>query len=138
METPADTQRKILIIEDEQSLIDALTSKLTSRNFHVIQAKNGTDGLKVALHQHPDMILLDILMPEMDGMMVLKKLREDTWGKTASVIILTNVEPNDSILEQINETQPTYYLIKSDSTLTQIAEKIETIIPERKVVSKNE
>ena len=58
----------------------------------MFEAKNGVEGLALALKEHPDLILLDIVMPELDGMAVLSRLREDRWGKNARVLILTNLE----------------------------------------------
>ena len=75
--------KKILIVEDEEIMLKALVEKFSSEGFEVVQAIDGEEGLKKALCEKPDIILLDILLPKMDGMAVLKKLREDTWGKHA-------------------------------------------------------
>ena len=115
--------KKILIVEDETSLRNALCEKLTREGFAILEAKNGEEGLEVALREHPDLILLDIIMPVMDGMTMLKKLREDAWGKNAKVIILTNLSDNDKMAEAI--TQGTFdCLIKSDRTLEDVVKKV--------------
>jgi len=92
----ADKKEKILIVEDEAPLLRILGDELTQEKFMVFEAKNGEEGLEIALREHPDLIMLDIMMPKMDGMTMLKKLREDPWGKDASVLILTNSE-NDAL-----------------------------------------
>ena len=69
--------KKILIVEDELSLREALAKKLVSENFEVLEAENGQIGLEVATREKPDLILLDIIMPVMDGMTMLKKLKEN-------------------------------------------------------------
>lgn len=115
----AQTNKKILIVEDELSLRNALRDKLLSENFAVLEAKNGEKGLAVALREHPDLILLDIIMPVMDGISMLKKLRGDEWGKDAPVIILTNLSDSKSISDSMNENI-TNYLVKSDWKLEDI------------------
>src|SRR3989304_9443406 len=85
------TPKTILIIEDEKSLRDAIVDILRLKNFLSLEAKNGREGVELALSKHPDLILLDIIMPEMDGITALKKIREDAWGKKVPIIILTNL-----------------------------------------------
>lgn len=120
------TENKIiLIVEDEQDLREALADKLTREAFTVLEAKNGKEGLDKALGEHPDLILLDIVMPEMDGMTVLRKLREDTWGKTVPVILLTNLSATEeSIIEEMVKYAPSHYLVKSDWKIKDVVEKI--------------
>jgi DNA-binding NarL/FixJ family response regulator len=73
------------------------------------------------LRHHPDLILLDLLMPEMSGMAMLKKLREDSWGKQARVIILTNVSDNKEIAEVLHNK--TYdYFVKADTKIEDLVE----------------
>ena len=69
----------------------ALVDTFTREKFSVLQATNGEEGLTVALRDHPNLILLDIIIPVMDGMTMLRKLREDAWGKDVPVILLTNL-----------------------------------------------
>jgi len=90
----SDNLKKILIVEDDTSLLMTLTTKLTLEGFAVLQAHNGQEGLDIAIKEHPDLILLDIIMPVMDGMTMFNKLQEDTWGRTAKIIFLTNVADN--------------------------------------------
>ncbi len=87
----AKTRNKILIVEDDLDLLEVLRKKFTLEKFQVSQAPDGKIGLEEALRNHPDLILLDILMPVMDGMTMLGKLREDSWGKEVPVILLTNL-----------------------------------------------
>jgi DNA-binding response OmpR family regulator len=114
------TQKTILIVEDEKSLREAIVDILRLKNFLPLEAKNGKEGVKLALSKHPDLILLDLIMPEMDGMVALKKIREDAWGEKVPIIILTN-------LSTANE-QSTHYLIKSDWKLHDIVKKIEEVL----------
>jgi CheY-like chemotaxis protein len=121
---------KILIVEDEQILLNSLVEKFSEENFEVLTATNGIDGLDKALKHHPDIILLDILMPKMNGLTALKKLRLDTWGSHAKVVILTNVNDNEKIAEAMKAglNSSFIYLLKTDQTLESIFEEVKKII----------
>lgn len=117
---------KILIVEDEKDLREALRDVLDSENYSVLEAGTGAEGVKTALSEHPDLILLDILMPEMDGITALKKIRKDAWGKSAKVIILTNLNPSqERIITDLITNEPLDYLIKSDWKIYDVVKKIE-------------
>ena len=121
-----ENNKKILIVEDERSLSQALVNKLTLEGFATLTAKNGEEGLKIALREHPDLILLDIVMPRMDGITMMKKLRQtDEWGKNVPVILLTNLSADDEkIMRAVTENEPAYYLVKSDYTISDVVEKV--------------
>ena len=106
--------KRILVIEDEQLTRQALVDELASEGFEVLQATNGEEGLNTALKEHPDLVLLDIVMPKMDGISVMSKLREDSWGKDVPIIMLTVLDSDDAILQKIVENKPAYYLIKKN------------------------
>lgn len=91
--------KKILIAEDEESIIKVLATKFTHEGFKVFEARDGEEGLEMALKEKPDLILLDIVMPRMDGLTMLKKLREDPWGKKVPIIILTNLSDDKNIAD---------------------------------------
>src|ERR1700747_143406 len=90
----ADKRYKILIVEDEQALSEILRDRFENEGFDVVVANDGTQGLLMALEKEPDVILLDILMPKLDGLSMLKQLRTYEKGKNIRVIVTTNV--NDS------------------------------------------
>lgn len=118
-----ENKKKILVVEDEVALLEALTEKLRKENFEVLQARNGQEGLQQALANHPDLILLDILMPVMDGMTALTKLRADDWGKTVPIIILTNLSDEQRVSDSL-EAGVFDYLVKSGWTLEDLTKKI--------------
>jgi DNA-binding response OmpR family regulator len=118
-----ETKKTILIVEDEAPLRNALCDKLTSEGFHVLPAKNGVEGLHVALQEHPDLILLDIVMPLMDGVMMLHKLRADTWGSGVHVIILTNLSDNDSVAKAM-EQDVFEYIVKSNIKIEELVKRV--------------
>ncbi len=122
-------KKKILIVEDEESMLNAISDYLTNQEFATLTARDGEEGLEISLKEHPDLILLDILMPKMDGMIMLQKLRLDEWGKGAPVIILTNVSPNaNTVINSVLQNEPAYYLVKSDVKLEGILEKIKEVL----------
>ncbi|MFA6081023.1 MAG: response regulator [Patescibacteria group bacterium] len=120
--------KKILIIDDDNNIIKMYLVKLRNSGYEVIYAINGQQGLEMALQNHPDLIVLDLAMPVMDGMAVIKKLREDAWGKTAPVIILTNYDTDDKAIIDIQKTQPSYYLLKTNNTPNEVVEKIDELL----------
>ena len=119
----SDKKYKILIVEDEMFSVKALKKKLEDSDFQVLVAFNGVSGLEVALQEHPDLILLDLILPEMDGITMLDKLREDDWGKKVPVIILSNLSKADSIRES-RERGVNTYLVKTDWKLDEVIAKV--------------
>lgn len=117
---------KILIVEDELIINKAYTEELRDEGFKVLTATNGRDGLEIALREKPNLILLDILMPIMDGLTMMDKLREkDVYGKNVPIILLTNMSPSEEkIMTAIIKNEPAYYLVKSDWNLSGVVEKI--------------
>lgn len=120
--------KKILIIEDEPAYLKLLHSELTKRGYQVSDAVNGKKGLEIARKEKPDLILLDIRMPIMDGMAMLHTLRSDTEIATTKVVMLTNLEPDDKILGDVMRDQPLYYCVKSDTKLNDLLKKIEELL----------
>ena len=117
----------ILIVEDDEYMIQALEEKFKSSGFETMTAKNGEEGLKLALEKHPDLIILDILMPKMDGLTMLKHLKTDPWGNTASVMVLTNLSDNDKLAEAL-EIGVVEYVIKAEVQLSEIISKAKRIL----------
>ena len=120
--------KKILIVEDEQPMLDALKDKLVSEGFVVVGARDGEEGLATAFREHPDLILLDLIMPKMDGISMIKNLRSDAWGHKVPVIILTNLSPDNNIIKTIEENSPAFYLVKSDWNINDIVSKIRDLL----------
>lgn len=123
------SQKKILVVEDDESLRDAISEVLRSKNFLLIEAVNGKEGVEKALSEHPDLILLDLIMPVMSGMEAISEIRKDKWGKKVPIIILTNLDASDDRLtEDVVKGMPLYYLIKSDIKIHDVVSTIEKLI----------
>lgn len=118
---------KILIIEDEKALADSLGEKLTQEGFDVLRAEDGITGLDMAFQNEPDLILLDIVMPKMNGLEMLSRLRKDEQGKRIPVILLTNYENTDK-MEEVKKYGVEDYLIKSGTKLQDIVDKVRSVI----------
>src|SRR3989338_5520337 len=109
----AKAKNKILIVEDDLDLLEALKNKFIAEKFEVLESMNGEVGLEAAFRRHPNLILLDIVMPVMDGMTMLKKLRQDSWGKNVFVILLTNLSDESKVAEAMQHGVFDY-LVKAD------------------------
>ena len=118
------TSKKVLVIEDEAPMSRLLGEALEEAGFVVLQADDGQTGLETALREHPDLILLDVILPELDGMTVMKRLRDDEWGKTARVILLTNLSANDQIMKGIVRDEPSFYLVKTNWTVQDVIDRV--------------
>lgn len=120
---------RILIVEDEVSMLSAMADKIRQSGFaEPLTAHDGEEGLAHALREHPDLLLVDILMPKMDGITMVKKLREDAWGKTAKIIILTNFDTTDEMMKDVALIEPSYYLLKSNWEMEDIVTKIKEVL----------
>ena len=116
------TGKKVLVIDDEEDLRDALRVALEGAGLKVLLAADGERGLALALEEKPDLTLLDINMPGMSGHEVLSKLRRDSWGKGADVILLTNADDATNIVYGVGE-KACDYIIKTQVSLTDITKK---------------
>ncbi|MBZ9569875.1 response regulator [Patescibacteria group bacterium] len=122
--TEQSTKNKtILVIEDDAPTLQALVDTFTSEGFHVLKAKDGKKGLELALKEHPDLVLLDIIMPKMDGMTMLKKLREDEWGKDVQVVILTNLSSVEKTAEALKGRVYDYF-VKTNWKLEDLVKRV--------------
>jgi len=119
--------KKILFVEDEASLQGALGGLLRTEGYEVISALNGEEGLRLAKTQSPDLILLDLILPKMNGFEVLEEIKKDETTKNIPIIILTNLEDLDKV-EKMLTLGTTTYLVKSQYSLKEVLEKIKNIL----------
>ena len=113
----------ILVVEDMDPIRQAITAALAKAGYNVLQASNGTEGLELALAEHPDLLLVDIIMPGIDGLELVERLRQDEWGKNALVVMLTNVEDSDKIVA-VQKYHVYDYLVKSNWELDDVVNHI--------------
>ena len=119
-----EDKKKILVIEDDNLLVEALKKALGELDVELTFVLDGETGLSIALETKPDLILLDLVLPKMDGVTLFENLREDTWGKTVKVIVLTNLSSPASV-NDFKEKGVNNYLIKSDWKIHDIVNLVE-------------
>jgi len=119
---------KILLVEDDQFLRDLYFELLTDEGYEVNACADGEDGYNHAVDGGYNLILLDIMLPKMDGLQVLKNLRDkNDLEKNGPVVLLTNLG-QDNIVKQGFELGATGYLIKSSMTPDQVLHEVRTFL----------
>jgi DNA-binding response OmpR family regulator len=115
--------KKILIIEDSPDLADSLQDLLTLKGYTAIKVGNGRTGIKLAESEKPDLILLDLKLPDIEGYQVLRELRKTDWGSTVRVLVLTASDSSESIPGDLNLTEHDI-LRKTHWGLSELSERI--------------
>lgn len=118
-----DSSKLILIIEDETPLSDILRDHFELEGFQIIVAKDGEEGLRLALDKKPDIILLDIMLPKLNGLDMLKQLRTYEAGKSIPVIVLSNLndakEVNEALASGVGD-----FLVKADWAIADVVDSV--------------
>src|SRR3989344_7810505 len=118
---------KILVVEDEEILLTALKEELLTGGYEVEGAGDGVEGLEKVKTFKPGLILLDLLMPKMDGMEMLQKLKADQETRDVPVVILTNLSDYEKISEALS-LGAMDYLVKANYKLEDLLEKVRTVL----------
>jgi two-component system alkaline phosphatase synthesis response regulator PhoP len=119
----SDAKKKIAIIEDDASIVEMYKTKLEHDGFEVQVANDGLVGLELIKSFRPDLVLLDILMPNMSGIEMIEKLRAFPEGKDVKVIVMTNLEDEETT-SRMYRTGPVQYIVKASMTPTQVVDEI--------------
>ena len=120
-------QYKVVLVEDEKMLADMYATKFTMEGFDTHRAYDGAEGLSVAKDVKPDIILLYIIMPKLDGFGVLKALRDDDSFKKVPVLLLTNLGEDEDI-KKGKQLGATDYFVKANHTPAEVVAKVKTIL----------
>jgi len=118
-----EAKTKILLIEDEQDILELYTLQFQNEGFLIVSADRGEAGLKLAREEKPDIILLDIILPKMDGFKILKKLKSNSATRDIPVIMLTNLGGQRDV-EEGQRLGAKDYLVKANYTPEQVVEKV--------------
>lgn len=118
---------KLLLAEDDLQLIDMYRKKFELEGFEVMIAEDGRKTLDMLNAERPDMVLLDIMMPEVNGIEVLKEIRENPETKDLLVVMLTNLS-NESTSEEIYKYGATDYIVKAEVTPIEVVDKIKELL----------
>ena len=113
---------KIAIVEDDPVINQMYRMKFESDGYEVEVADNGAKGIEMIEHFRPDIILMDLQMPEMDGATALGEIRKTDWGKTIPVIILTNLGEEEAP-ESVHKLGIKSYIVKAELTPRQVVQK---------------
>ncbi|MCD4762234.1 response regulator [bacterium] len=120
----AEDKKTILIIEDEVAMLRALVEKFEKEGFNALSAQDGEEGYEVAMKENPDFLIIDIIMPKMDGITLMKKIREDEkWGLEVPIIMLTNLSDPESVSEAA-KYKVYDFLVKTDWRLNDVVKLV--------------
>lgn len=119
--------KHILIVEDEPDLREAMVEALTEGGFNVSAAPDGAVGLDFAITEKPDLILMDLMMPVMDGHEMLRRLRLDPWGQHAHVVVLSAMDDVSNI-GHAHEAKLVDYIIKAHTSLDELVKKVREFV----------
>ncbi len=114
---------KVLFIEDESALQKTIGDVLKKQGYEIISAMDGAKGIRLAESETPDLILLDLILPKMDGFEVLRRLREGPKTRDIPIVILTNLERMEDV-EKALELGAKTYLTKANYTIDEVVEKV--------------
>jgi CheY-like chemotaxis protein len=118
---------KILIVDDEEAILMMYSDRLKSGGNEVITASNGEEGIEVTKKEKPDLIFLDIIMPKINGLDVLKELKADPDTKNIPIFLLTNL-PEDASGGKAKELGVTGYLVKAQVEPARLEEIVEETV----------
>jgi DNA-binding response OmpR family regulator len=117
-------QIKVAIIEDEPAIAHMYRLKFEAEGYKVEMAEDGEVGLELCRDMHPDIVLLDLMMPVMDGAEMLTKMRATSWGKDIKVLILTN-RGREEAPEELANLNIHSYIVKAEMTPRQVFAKVQ-------------
>ncbi len=129
-----EKKTKILIVEDEEILLTALAEELKQEGFDAVGAHDGEEGVAMAASEKPDLILLDLVMPKLDGIGALKQMKENDQTKDIPVVILTNLSDYDKVSDALS-LGAMDYLVKANYRLEELVSKIKTVLDRKKADS---
>ncbi|OHA01713.1 MAG: hypothetical protein A3C12_03265 [Candidatus Sungbacteria bacterium RIFCSPHIGHO2_02_FULL_49_20] len=115
--------KKVLVIEDELNLCKSIEEILSAEGYTVVTASDGEEGLRLAVSETPDLVLLDLILPKKDGFSVLKELRENEATSKIPVIVLSNLGEMEDV-GRVLELGANRYLVKTDYKLAEVVEKV--------------
>lgn len=116
---------KIAIVEDDHAISQMYRIKFEAEGYEVETADNGKLGLELVEKMRPDIVLLDLMMPEMTGDEMLAKMRGAPWGKHIKIVILTNMGEQE-VPKAIYDLEVSAFIVKADMTPRQVAELVKT------------
>lgn len=120
----ANDKKKVLVVEDEKVVSDALRQKFDLEGFETTVAPNGTYALEYLKNEKFDLILLDLVMPVMDGFKFLAELEINQQLNDAPIVILSNLQRESNEVKALPDEYRAHYMVKTDTKLTEIIENV--------------
>ena len=120
--------KTILIVEDDKNELESLQTAIENAGFQVLTAPDGAIALSTLAASSVDLVILDIVMPHVNGLQVLEMIRKNPKTISLPVIMLTNLDADDESLKRIIRDQPAYYFIKSNIKLDVLVDKIKSVL----------
>ncbi|MEK7462378.1 MAG: response regulator [Patescibacteria group bacterium] len=121
--TDETDKRTVLLVEDDQTIRELYAMALIKAGFNIVMAENGEQGVVLALKHHPNLILLDIDMPIMDGHQAAKQIRNDGWGKAARIIFLTNHSDASNVAHAVMQ-KPEDFIVKAHTPVHDVINQV--------------
>ena len=121
------TKKTILLVEDEEDLREIYKTKFSLEGYRVITAKSGTEAIDLAIHRKPDLILLDVILPQKDGFVVLEELKRNPKTKNIPVFILSNLG-QDWEIKKGKELGAVKFLVKANVTPKEVIKIVKEIL----------
>lgn len=122
-----ETTVKILLAEDDRFLRKAATARLRQRGFTILTAEDGEEALRVARAEAPDLVLLDLIMPKMQGFEVLRALKADPATASIPVMVLSNLGQEHDVA-RTTEAGAVAYLVKANLSLDELVQRVEAVV----------
>ncbi len=119
-----ETTKKVLIVEDDKDFLWLLRQNFNNQNMSIIYALDGEEGLAMAEKEKPDLMIVDILLPKMDGIAMAKKIIEK--GIKPQIIFLTNIKDPDHISRAIETVAEADYIVKSDMHIDSVVDRVKS------------
>jgi len=117
------TTASVLIVEDDESIRELYAAAFGVAKMEVLTAVNGAEGVKLALKHHPDVILMDIMMPVMNGHDAVNKIRNDPWGRNVTVVYLTNMSDAENVVHAVKQGS-SEYIIKANTSPREVVNHV--------------
>jgi len=123
----ATTKTKVAIIEDDMAIVQMYRTKFETEGYDVATAEDGASGLELNDSFSPDIILLDLMMPNMNGLDMLQRLRSQPNGREAKVVVLTNMGDTETATK-VYKMAADDYIVKAEMTPKQVAERVKVLL----------
>lgn len=117
----------VLVVDDDPNIRDLYQSAFDTAGMAVLAAGSGEEAVKLALEHHPEVILMDIIMPGMNGHETVSKIRFDDWGETAKIIYLTNLSDAENVVHAV-ERQSDEYIVKANTNVQEVVNRARAVM----------